>query len=457
MAKENSVTLILPKQIEKPVPKVVKEVYEGSLGGERAFFGSKLVQKAISFGGAGLLSMSPVAAAEVDLNPKNAVVIQGEMPSQNALENLGITETGDNKYETLTVGNKGPKVTELKWRMFEMGYYETDKFNDSFTANTVDKVKKFEEINGLPVDGIADPEMQALFFSDSAKRADGALVVATKDDSKIEESPTVPVTETKHEETSAVTTEVTQMSKEILPGSEEERIIDARFKSFLEGEGEFSDESLKGKMYYSYIKDDKSDLGFCGVTRNGQILVVQGLFLGHFELGNDNFVAMGVKNSQRERKIVLVDWPINKIIEVYNSVAVLSSKKTKNSDINVINEYKTENELFSFLDSELLNRVVLFNFYNLDSSILNKDYDKKILDYISEYVLPRRDINNSFVSGLLKTGDPYKFNLRGELFSGFLEINHCEEVSSYFDVKNQGINNFCVFPLIDSIQYRIVK
>lgn len=71
-------------------------------------------------------------------------------------------------YRILTVGSTGPDVARLKQRMYELAYFRTNTVNETFTATTAEYVKEFERVNGILVDGIADPEMQALFYSDQA-------------------------------------------------------------------------------------------------------------------------------------------------------------------------------------------------------------------------------------------------------------------------------------------------
>ncbi|MDI9521245.1 MAG: peptidoglycan-binding domain-containing protein [Bacillota bacterium] len=71
-------------------------------------------------------------------------------------------------YAELTIGSRGQEVLDMKRRFFELGYYRTDKYNDSFTKSTADTVRQFEKNNGLPVDGVADPAMLALLFSPKA-------------------------------------------------------------------------------------------------------------------------------------------------------------------------------------------------------------------------------------------------------------------------------------------------
>ena len=49
-----------------------------------------------------------------------------------------------------------------------MAHSNLHQYTDSINANTADTVKLFELNNGLPVDGVADPVMLALLFSDRA-------------------------------------------------------------------------------------------------------------------------------------------------------------------------------------------------------------------------------------------------------------------------------------------------
>jgi len=76
----------------------------------------------------------------------------------------------DATYRSLTIGDKGPDVLKLKERFYKLGYFRGNSFNDVFQVNTAETVKRFEKRNGLPVDGVADVEMQTLLFSREAKR-----------------------------------------------------------------------------------------------------------------------------------------------------------------------------------------------------------------------------------------------------------------------------------------------
>lgn len=71
-------------------------------------------------------------------------------------------------YTELTIGSRGQEVLAMKQRFLELGYFSTTSFNDRFTDKTAETVKLFEKNNSLPVDGVADPGMLGVLFSDRA-------------------------------------------------------------------------------------------------------------------------------------------------------------------------------------------------------------------------------------------------------------------------------------------------
>ena len=73
------------------------------------------------------------------------------------------------QYRDLKEGVTGKDIAALKARLFELGYFRSDPGTDYFTARTGEAVAAFEKNNGIPADGIADPIMQALFYSDLAR------------------------------------------------------------------------------------------------------------------------------------------------------------------------------------------------------------------------------------------------------------------------------------------------
>jgi len=72
------------------------------------------------------------------------------------------------KYKSLSIGTKDQDVVWFKERMYELGYISSKTGNNTYTEKTAEYVKEFQEVNGLPIDGIASPSLQALFFSEFA-------------------------------------------------------------------------------------------------------------------------------------------------------------------------------------------------------------------------------------------------------------------------------------------------
>lgn len=395
---------------------------------------SKPVQKAISWVAATVtaVSLAPgsmAAETESTVAPDKEIKIEGEMPSQKKAFGGEMAGGGGEspQYITLEPGDKGPEVERLKQGFYYYGYFQRESsVNDTFTTSTSEYVKKFEEINGLPVDGIADSEMQALLFSDKARKANGELIVSEP-----------------------------YLSKEILLGSEEEKIIDARFKSFLEGTGEFSDKKLRDKMFYSFVKGEV-DLGLCGLTNNGVNYVVQGVLLGYFQSENKLFVAIGAKNKENEREIVLTQLLVKEQVDAY-SFAMTDRVVVGQNSVSHKNEYLYSNDdVISFIEGKL-GSVVLFNFIN-SAYKLSSSIDKKIHDYYSKYVLPRGDVNINYLSNLFVNLDSKSLSLRETSLSNVGVIDQELNVVNYSDVMDKlAKKSEDKFPLLDYISYRSNK
>lgn len=102
-------------------------------------------------------------------------------PGPRTLKSLGPTRTPTepplshftqadfDAYAELSVGSSGEAVTALKERLYELGYFKTNTFNAKYTENTAQTVQAFQQMNGLPADGVADPQTQALLFSSYAR------------------------------------------------------------------------------------------------------------------------------------------------------------------------------------------------------------------------------------------------------------------------------------------------
>lgn len=92
------------------------------------------------------------------------------------LNNLSAAESkkeeqskNENVYVTLTKGNKGNAVLEMKKRLQELGYFKAGaEISNIYNDTCVERVKQFQSRNGLPKTGVADPETLACLFSDEA-------------------------------------------------------------------------------------------------------------------------------------------------------------------------------------------------------------------------------------------------------------------------------------------------
>jgi len=82
----------------------------------------------------------------------------------------GFSRGEDLSFLPLSVGSKGNGVTQLKNRLYELGYFKTANFNKKYTEDTAKVVREFQEANGLPATGETDAETWARLFSDQAVR-----------------------------------------------------------------------------------------------------------------------------------------------------------------------------------------------------------------------------------------------------------------------------------------------
>lgn len=186
------------------------------------------------------------------------------------------------------------------------------------------------------------------------------------------------------------------------PLSKEEReSIDKRFLSFLNAEGAFSDKAIK-KNAANYIDTRINDLGRCivGVFSSG--FQVQGILLGCFKFTSNNYVAIGVKNKDGNREIVLAQWLINEMIDVYSSAITISFYVTKNSRHYRNVGFTSESELLTFINRTFLNQVVIFNFYRINSEQVKDNYENiKHAPFLRDYVVPKYETNVKFASNLM--------------------------------------------------------
>lgn len=71
-------------------------------------------------------------------------------------------------YTTFSSGMEDPFIAIIQGRLMDLDYMEPDEPTNLFGPITTLGIQYFQRKNGLPVDGIAGPETQALLFSDDA-------------------------------------------------------------------------------------------------------------------------------------------------------------------------------------------------------------------------------------------------------------------------------------------------
>ncbi len=74
------------------------------------------------------------------------------------------------EYKTAGSGSTGQTVRNLQKRLNDLGYNAGD-VDGVFAQGTKKAVEAFQEMNGLEISGVADPETQEKLFSSSAKKA----------------------------------------------------------------------------------------------------------------------------------------------------------------------------------------------------------------------------------------------------------------------------------------------
>ena len=150
--------------------------------------------------------------------------------------------------------------------MNELGYKMTNTADESYTAQTNAYVRKFEEVNGLPMDGVADSKCKPCCFRVPARRADG--------------SPAVKV-------------DLPLEDKEPLTDAEVEKQVKQRFTDFLTGEGLYSEFELERKLF---TQNCPLDLGFMSSFGSRPYAYTQSMLLFRKNINGEKIPAMGIKN-----------------------------------------------------------------------------------------------------------------------------------------------------------------
>ena len=71
-------------------------------------------------------------------------------------------------FETLKKGSKGDAVLQMKRRLRELNYFNTDDLNDEYNSYAIKAIKQFQTRNGLEADGIFTKEVHDALYADTA-------------------------------------------------------------------------------------------------------------------------------------------------------------------------------------------------------------------------------------------------------------------------------------------------
>lgn len=71
----------------------------------------------------------------------------------------------------LSVGDRGDEVLAIKKRLYALNYIRTDTLTRQYTEDTQQRIKRFQQFNGLPETGVVDEATYAVLFSENAIRA----------------------------------------------------------------------------------------------------------------------------------------------------------------------------------------------------------------------------------------------------------------------------------------------
>lgn len=134
------------------------------------FYGAPLSERVKAFQEKNNLDPTGIASAEMQelCFSENASPLKAQSRQAPSLSNLSAVAES-NEYDELRRGDKGKEVLSMKERLYELGYYNTNKLNNSYSDSTVEAVKRFQEANNLEQTGIASPLTLSVLYSQNAK------------------------------------------------------------------------------------------------------------------------------------------------------------------------------------------------------------------------------------------------------------------------------------------------
>ena len=175
----------------------------------------------------------------------------------------------------------------------------------------------------------------------------------------------------------------------------EEIEVNRRFSEFLNGEGEYSEQSLQRRLFRVSLEPD---LGF-HTSSQSTLFKFQSVLLFHKNIGGREILTVGVKDRNGDRKITMVDWPVEKFSELHPDSIVFFT---------ISNRDMSKDKIFRFSDEESLSSAL----DRLVGSVLSIKMDSDPEKYIStgggpnysslyrSYFSDKKEDNRNFLAGI---------------------------------------------------------
>ena len=178
----------------------------------------------------------------------------------------------------------------------------------------------------------------------------------------------------------------------------EEIEVNRRFSEFLNGEGAYSEQSLQKKLFRGGLE---SGLGFHTFNRS-TLFSFQSVLLFHKNVGRREILTIGVKDRNGNRKITMVDWPVEKFSEMIPGSTVFFA---------ISDQGMTKVEVVRFSDEESLGLVL----DRLVGSVLSMKIDSNTEKFMTSgdspdhsnylrlyklYFSDKKEDNRNFLAGI---------------------------------------------------------
>jgi hypothetical protein len=227
----------------------------------------------------------------------------------------------------------------------------------------------------------------------------------------------------------------------------EEVEVNQRFSDFLNGEGEYSDENLKLKLWRHY--DKTADLGFSKAILK-DFFAFQSVLLFHKYVDGEEIMALGLKNRKGKRIITAVTMPIKDILKT--GILIQIGFLAQNYSNSNVKPYSDESEISSILDDGVGSLVNFYMNHSPDGFLGSYDdgFEKTYLSVFSN----KGDINRNFLKGIWR---PKVKDMLGERtrevfekYNGKGSLLNLNNYTNFLNLTNDGVD----LPYVTTLYYQ---